>query len=98
MRLDYSSSKRTAKHYNGVRSITKYRTRRFTLRTSSARRKSGGMAWGSVIVLLVKVALAVAEGLLGSGKWLIRRPFAGAKKKWDIRANTIQIWASFAPI
>ncbi len=72
MRLSYSSYKRTTEHHSNGRSITEQRSRQFNLRTSTSRRQRSGVEWGTVIVLLAKVLLAVAEGLLGTGNGRLR--------------------------
>jgi hypothetical protein len=69
MRLDYSSTRRTTERYLGRhRSITKLRTRALSLRTESRSRKRERVDWESIIVLLARVLVAVAKGLIGSGK------------------------------
>jgi hypothetical protein len=71
MEFNYSSSERTTRFTgNGTRRVTNTKSRKLRFRTSKAKRPSReAINWGAVLAFLVKVALAVKTGLLGSGKY-----------------------------
>ena len=85
MRFKYSSTRRTTERYVGRhRSITKLRTRALSLSTKSSPRNRGQIDWKSIIILLVRVVVAVAGGLIGSGNGREGRRLPELKLKWVI--------------
>jgi hypothetical protein len=90
MEFSYSSNERTTRVTdNGIRRVTNTKSRKVRFRTSKTKRRGRkAINWGAVLAFLVKVALAAAEGLLGSGKYLFKGHLPELQWKRVITART----------